>query len=1049
MNLLLARRSVGGNFHAVIPADGVPARRETTVEHMPITRQFLDWNKPALPAVADWLISRYAAADELDLSKVILVFPGRRAARRMLELLVQRGGAKWPAMIPPRMVTFNQFPELLYPQKLQLADDLTQLLVWHKALYAVPMHEISAAMPNRPDEQSVSAWMALCESLRKQHEELAADGMEFDEVHQKLAQSDDVEESDRWKALRRIQSEYLWQMDELKLWDCQAARLIAVQMNECRTDSDIILIGTVDMNRIIRQMLDQVADRVTSLIHAPESEANAFDDYGCVKPAQWEKRLLNIGIEMTRIADSPLDQARAAMQELASFGGCFRADDITVGVADDTMVPTLLQALADAGVEGQWPVGMEIRETRPYQLLTALALHIASARDELPADFATLSDLVRHPDVNDWIDAHLTQYLPDDMALAAQRTWLSELDQYTADHLQTAPGAMLGPAPRRVIVAEVCRAVESLLRCFVPHVPGSLVPSGPSATAIRKQLTLDNPSDASESRLTSQLEKRRPLSVWAEGALRILATIYGDRELRSDSPTDRGIVQCVTALQDLNVQLCRIPVPVMPLCSASQALQLLLKQIADGIVPPEANEDAIELLGWLELPLDDSPVLVLTGFNEGKVPESINSDAFMPNSLRTRLDLTDNRRRYARDAYALTSILHSRRRVVLIAGRKDVQGNPLAPSRLWFAADPKSLPDRVRRFYDASYVPVGLSSASGGTALAAGVTVGTHSTAPRASAPSLSELQTVPSPQLSGFIIPAPSPIPSAPLEIAVTAFREYLQCPYRYFLRRELKLRSVDDDVRELTAPAFGSLMHDVLKKFGESSVKDASTTEPIETFLLQELQRQSLTRFGRIRSATVSVQLQMLESRLIAFARWQAETCQEGWRIKFVEQNLVCDFMDAAKRPIRLIGRINRIDQHQQSHEWRVLDYKSSEKAEKPEKTHRSKDEWTDLQLPLYRLLVRSLDIRSNVQLGYVQLPGDLKDVGISLAEWTDEELIGAETRAREIAADIIDLKIVDVPTMDDLRYSEFSRICQDTVIDRNIPWLESWGGRSGTTV
>ena len=160
---------------------------------MPITRQFLDWNKPALPAAADWLISRYASGDELDLSKVILVFPGRRAARRMLELLVQRGGAKWPAMIPPRMVTFNQFPELLYPQKLQLADDLTQLLVWHKALYAVPMQEISAAMPNRPDEQSVSAWMALCQSLQKQHNELAADGMEFDEVHSKLAQSGDVE----------------------------------------------------------------------------------------------------------------------------------------------------------------------------------------------------------------------------------------------------------------------------------------------------------------------------------------------------------------------------------------------------------------------------------------------------------------------------------------------------------------------------------------------------------------------------------------------------------------------------------------------------------------------------------------------------------------------------------------------------------------------------------------------------------------------------------------------------------------------------------------
>ena len=199
---------------------------------MPVTRYFLDPSKPALLNAVDYLISRYANGDQLDLSKVILVFPGRRAARRMLELLVQRAGAKWPALIPPRLVTFTRFPEMLYPQKQKLADDLTQLLVWRKALYAVPHGEIRAALPHRPDEDSVPAWMALCESLRKQHNELAAEGLEFDEVHEKLAQSGDLEEAERWKALRRIQSEYLVQMDDLQLWDRQAARLIAVKMNE-------------------------------------------------------------------------------------------------------------------------------------------------------------------------------------------------------------------------------------------------------------------------------------------------------------------------------------------------------------------------------------------------------------------------------------------------------------------------------------------------------------------------------------------------------------------------------------------------------------------------------------------------------------------------------------------------------------------------------------------------------------------------------------------------------------------------------------------------
>lgn len=997
---------------------------------MPITRHFLDWNEPALTAAADYLIRRYASGDQLDLSKAILVFPGRRAARRMLELLVQRGGSKWPALVPPRIVTFAQFPELLYPQQQKLADDLTQLLVWRKALYSVRSQEIRAALPNRPDENSVSAWSALCESLRKQHNELAAEGMEFDEVHMKLVELGHTEEAERWKALRRIQAEYLVQMDNLKLWDRQAARLVAVEMGECRTDSDIILIGTADMNRIIRQMLDQVADRVTAIIHAPASEAAAFDEYGCVRPEHWETRPLNIPLEITRFADSPLEQAQLAMAELASFDGRFRADDITIGVADDAMVPTLTQAMADAGIAGQWPIGMLLRESRPFQLLSAISLHVASARDDMPPDFATLSDLVRHPDVYDWISEHLNQNLVDETASPRRHNWLNELDQYRAEHLQLTPGVLLGTAPRRSIVAEVCRAVEFLLRCLIPdtadaEIARSAVGRGTprnKGSKRSRQRTLDDLEVAAEASLTHQLEKKRLLSEWADGAVRILATIYRDRDLHADSEADRGIVACVTRLQELNEQLRRIPRSVLPECTAGQALQLLLRQIGEASIPPEANDQAVELLGWLELPLDDSPVLVLTGFNEGRIPESINADAFMPNSLRARLELTDNRRRYARDAYALTSVMHSRRRVTLIAGRTDVKGNPVAPSRLWFAADPESLPERVRRFYDPE-------SASEVTAML----------------PVSTELESAP-PRQGGFLVPPPLSIPEAPTEIPVTSFRDYLNCPYRYFLSRELRLQAVEDDIRELDARAFGSLIHEVLNQFGHSAVCDAFDAEAIQHFLLDTLHKAALGRFGRTRSATVSVQLKMIESRLAAFAIWQAQTCRDGWRIHQTEKKYECtDFRDIRERNVKLVGRVDRIDRHVQTGQYRVLDYKTSETALSPKATHRSKDEWIDLQLPLYRLLVRSDGITDNVALGYIQLPGDLSKIGEAIADWTDAELLDAENLARTIAADILDLKINDVVPSPDRRSSEFSRICQDTVIDRVMPWLAGWSGRA----
>lgn len=1003
---------------------------------MPIVRHFLDWNRPALPAAADYVIGRYASSTGLDLSRVIFVFPGRRAARRMLELLVQHAADRWPDLIPPRMVTFEQFPELLYPQQRQLADDLTQLLVWKKALTSIPPQELQAALPAIPGDEAVPAWLALCETLRRQHNELAADGLEFDEVFDALVSAGHSAEAQRWKALRRIQSEYLVRMDELELWDRQAARLVAVQQQECRTDCDIILIGTVDMSRLVRLMLDQVADRVTALIHASPACADAFDDYGCLVPEVWQERMLNLPLDLCRIVNSPTEQADRVVTELAALNGEYRADEIAVGMGHVELVPTVLQRLADAGVSGRWPVGMQLRQTRPWRLLNAVAQHLASARDGQPPDFPSLSDLVRHPDLERLISAN-----PVVAAASMSRKrdapsdhWLTHLDQYLADHLQTAPGALLGKEPRRRVVGAVCDAVDQLLSTLCPvvqdapgvHRSGSRSPAKRTSPG-QKQLRLDDSLELRDQSVATQLLRRLPLRTWAEGCLRCLSLIYQDHELDAERAADRGIVACVQELQAVVTALQHVPPSVMPLVTAAQALQLLLKETGDGTIPPDADESAIDLLGWLELPLDDSPVLILTGFNEGDIPESVTSDVFLPNTFRSSLGLMDNNRRYARDACALTALLHSRKRVVLISGRRDEQGNPLAPSRLWFAAEPESLPERVRLFYGPE------------------TSTAQHPPAEQATA-HMDERRDVPVPRLSGFIVPRPPDVPDMPSEISVTAFRDHLACPYRSFLHRELHLRSVDDEVRELTASAFGSLMHDVLNRFGRSEVRHAKTAEAIETVLLTELHKLASLRFGRHRSATVTVQLRMLENRLQAFSKWQAREADEGWRIMHTEADLRYeDLVDRKGRPVVLIGRVDRIDQNINSQQWRVLDYKTSESAEKPEVTHRRGGEWIDLQLPLYRLLVRSLGLTDDIRLGYVHLPGDLSRIGCSIADWDRADLESAEQRTREVAAEILDLKIDRVATGDPQRPNEFSRLCQDTVIDRNIPWLADWTGRA----
>ena len=69
--------------------------------------------------------------------------------------------------------------------------------------------------------------------------------------------------------------------------------------------------------------------------------------------------------------------------------------------------------------------------------------------------------------------------------------------------------------------------------------------------------------------------------------------------------------------------------------TAAAAVHLAFEALESSYLPSMAAGDAIQLLGWLELPLDDAPALIVTSFHEGVIPESVNSDLFLPNALRS------------------------------------------------------------------------------------------------------------------------------------------------------------------------------------------------------------------------------------------------------------------------------------------------------------------------------------------------------------------------------------------------------------------------------
>ena len=926
---------------------------------MGITRKFLGFDQPALFAATDFLLGRSEEKGVADLRDTVVVMPGRRAGRRLLEILVEQAEQKSLILTPPVIETVGRLPEQLYAPQRPFASDLTQRLAWCRSLQATPQETVSHVIPFPPHQDDSVAWMNLADLIRRQHTELAADGLDFGDVAERGMALEGFSEQSRWQALRTIQETYLAKLDELGLWDIQTARLVAIQRRECAFRGEIVLLGTVDMNVALRRMIDQVADQVNALVFAPRDWAHRFDSHGCLLEDEWQDIDIPLDMDHVHVADDVSDQADEVVRSIARFDGRYSADQITIGVSDELVVPRIERTLTECGVPARWGPGKSLAESGPVRLLRSVS---AFARSNRYDEFAALA---RHPDVASWFTRSGVR--PD---------WLSQLDEYYSCHLQYRLGSQwLGTKSRYQLVR---RAFELIQQLIEPLHDG-----------------------------------RRPLGDWVEPIQDVMRAVYEARTLDRNQPADLTTLTACEKIRDVLLDFAKVPLSLAAQVSAPDAINWALEAVESNNVPPMADEAAIELLGWLELPLDDAPVLVVCGFNDGVVPESLNSDLFLPDLLRRQLGLMDNRRRYARDAYATSVLVGARQQVEWIVGRRNADNDPLAPSRLLFATHGEEVARRALRLF------------SPPTAKKRAISGGLNSSR---------EVSEFP---ISEFPIPRPKPLEEPILGLSVTGFRSYIACPYRFYLKHVLHLKSLDDSSEELDGAEFGTLLHEVLSRFGSSPCRDSTVPEEIQEVLFEELAKCRQRQYGKYPRAAVDVQIEQLRTRLRAFAHRQAAWAAEGWRVEYTEVPSQ-DHQDASfevdDEPFVLRGRIDRIDVHCETGERVILDYKSSDIAKTPEQTHKKRGQWVDLQLPLYRHLATVLDIsQSACRLGYVNLPRDPRATDFYLAKWTTEELDAADIQAHDVIRRIRNQEFwppADPPP----DYSEeFAAICQDKVFEK----------------
>jgi ATP-dependent helicase/nuclease subunit B len=923
-------------------------------------RVFTGWDRPVLEVALDWLCRGWSAGP-LVLDDLLAIVPTAQSGRRLREGLATRAAMAGTGVLAPTVVT----PEVLLtwgPGQKALASPLEVLAVWTRLLRDLDLSEFPALFPalTTPPLQDVDWALGVARRLVELRALLGEQGLTIAAAAARLGAAPgqtDAWEPGRWGDLCRLEERYLDRLNRFGLHDANLERReaakAAVLPERVRR---VVVVAVPDPQPLALEILARVAGAlpVTVLVHAPASHADDMDEWGRPGPV-WQQPTCAIPIPESAIhlVARPQDQARKAVQLLRE------ATAPGLGLCDSEVLPHLELLLREAGTPAYDPAGTPLARTAIFELLTLAA--------DLAADdrFDTAARLLRLPEV--------LAFLGRRGIVASPSLLLTAMDTLQNRHL-----------PHSLTAAAHWATEES-----AEDLPGA----GPLAVACQALADLVAPL-------------RQP-DAGADAVLALLQTVYAARPLDPHAPRDRHFAAAATTIAEavagLSAPTLQASCPETPL-----RLRLLLTALASRRLDPVVTE-GLELDGWLELHWNPAPTLVLTGMNEGRVPESVVGHAFLPDTARRALGLLHNDRRLARDAYLLSAMLACRCRtgaVHLILGKVSSDGDTLRPSRLLLRCSDAELPGRALGLFrnldpEGAHVPW----------------------------------------QRAWTLRPPRLPPPN---RLAVTAFRDYLACPFRFYLRHVVGMEALDDRKSELDALDFGTLCHGALEALArEPGLRESDDPQRLAGFLMDRARQWVEERFGSDLPAAVSVQLEAACQRLRAAAAVQAQQRAEGWRIVSGEYRLG-DGSGVPFEGLLIRGTVDRIDRHRDGR-LRILDYKTSEKATPPAQQHLGpapragapgpdplatlcevggkQRRWQDLQLPLYRLFLGD-SLGTVSECGYFALPKAVTETAVLPWDGLTPELMASASRCAAACAAAIRAGRF-WPPAEKLAYDDFERL------------------------
>ncbi len=494
--------------------------------------------------------------------------------------------------------------------------------------------------------------------------------------------------------------------------------------------------------------------------------------------------------------------------------------------------------------------------------------------------------------------------------------------------------------------------------------------------------------------LKKSLEKRKEhLALgWREALGSALEDLIGKEGIDWQDETSAFTGEVAEHIEDTAQQLeAALSGQNLPLGPAD-AIKLTLETAGEKRHRPKRDTKSVNIPGWIEATWEPVPHLILLGLNDHLIPKTPHAHPFLPGKLREALGLHSSDSIFATACYNLEQLWRRRTgngRLDIIVLQKDENSEPLRPSRILFSGSKEALPAKVAKLFE---------------------------DAPESEAKPYWEIPK------SHKLVPKADPdtIASIKSKINATSFAAYLEDPANFWLSKVLGLSGEDHDGGELSAAAFGNMIHAVTDAFAQPHLGKDRRNEPIED-LVDEIRR-DFTRlidshvaekFGNNPEDSIRLQKETALARLLAFAPHQAELWNQGWIIDSVETKLP----DKEIEGVTIGVRYDRLDYRVsgETKEWRVYDYKTSSKGNTITNAHYGKPpegandftfkmkkadgdystmRWRNMQMPVYYECLKDvlkLGEKTTLTPCYISMPEDTKKTKVD--PWDEYPSLHAE--------------------------------------------------------